>query len=132
MYNTIMKKRNVRGAGQGQTHFLLPLLFLIAAAALLLGFLQFRWISSVSTAEGSRLKQSLRNSAAQVINVASDEVRVLQALLYLTEEEFANRDWSGKHSHVDPTSPRLHDCAPRPGLAAANGLGDRSRDTLRE
>ena len=94
VYNTVMNKRNVRGAGQGKTDFLLPLLFLIAAAALLLGFLQFRWISSVSTAEGSRLKQSLRNSAAQVINVASDEVRVLQALLYLTEEEFANRDWS--------------------------------------
>ncbi len=89
-----MKQRQGRGGHQGKTHILLPLLFLIAAAALLLGFLQFRWISSVSTAEGSRLKQSLRSSAGQVLSTAGDEVRVLQALLYLTKEEYSNRDWS--------------------------------------
>ena len=94
VYNTVMKPRQARGGNQGKTDLLLPLLFFIAAAALLLGFLQFRWISSVSTAEGSRLKQSLRNSAGQVLSTAGDEVRVLQALLYLTEQEYSNRDWS--------------------------------------
>jgi len=92
VYTTGMKQRS---------SLLLPLLGLIAAAALLLGFLQFRWISSVSAAQGSRLKQSLRNSVGQVLSVAGDEVRVLQALLYLTKEEYTNRDWSRFSSSFD-------------------------------
>ena len=78
-----MKQKQGRGGLQIKTHLLLPLLVFIAAAALLLGFLQFRWISSVSTAEESRLKQSLRSSAGQVLSTAGDEVRVLQALLLI-------------------------------------------------
>jgi len=94
VYNTVMKQRRARdGFRRGGT--LLPaLLFLIAAAAVLLGFLQYRWISSVSTAEGARLKQSLRGAAGQVLGAAGDEVRVLMALLYLTPEEVSGRDWS--------------------------------------
>jgi signal transduction histidine kinase len=73
---------------------LLPLLLLlIAAAAVLLGILQFRWISRVTAAEGARLKHSLRSSAARVLDAAADEVRVLHALVYLTGEEYRSQDW---------------------------------------
>jgi signal transduction histidine kinase len=73
---------------------LLPLLLLlIAAAAVLLGILQFRWISRVTAAEGFRLEQSLRGSAARVLDAAADEVRVLQAFVYLTGEEYESQNW---------------------------------------
>lgn len=96
-----MKQRREGRDLHRKTNLLPVFLFLIAAAAVFLGFLQFRWVSRVSVAEGSRLKQSLRSSAAQVLNTAGDEVRVLQALLYLTGEEYAGEDWSRFSSSLE-------------------------------
>ena len=91
VYNTGMRHRP--GGGDRAVRLLPLLLLLIGAAALLLGILQFRWISRVTASEGSRLKQSLRSSAARVLDAAADEVRVLQAFVYLTGEEYENQDW---------------------------------------
>ncbi len=94
-YNTVMNRRRKGRILQKSKTYLLPVfLLLIAAAAVFLGYLQFRWVNRVTSAEGSRLKQSLRSSAVQVLNAGGDETRVLQALLYITGEEYSGKDWS--------------------------------------
>jgi signal transduction histidine kinase len=96
-----MKRNPGRKQLYGKSKLFPLLLCLLAAAGLFLGFLQFRWVTRVSMGEKQQLEMGLKNSAFHVLNSSNEEVRVLQALLHISAEEFVDRDWTNFEAAVD-------------------------------